>query len=397
MHSSNLSLHTTILGEILTPSDQRVGQKAVRISAFSFAELISKNIVKNNNLPQDTHEKLGYLIATKNFNNSFCTGIPKRIYNNIQIEQVVFSSSSVIQYYKEIDTLFSFWSLYATNFLNVITEIIQGTKSLDLFSQTTDEFLKLLNTIQCFSKIIQLDIKSLPGEFGINDVDQQIASFLSKAIQFLQEGDKLRAMKMSKMNTDQQDASFIKELQELNNSVSEFHQIFANYQKQIKDQFNPLYNEQAFNDWQQYCSNFSDAISTIVFLSYLISESDPTQFLTVIQLLQEMVNHTFSIISPYLCALRFRGNFKECQLKSKESHEKISILFNKVFDIISGIIDKCPAQLVEYFKEKISTIFGSIRNIHSDYNQNVENLINAMKSDPRFSVFSDSEPAEKNS
>lgn len=392
MFSQKLSTHTTILGDVLTSTNQTVGTNAVSISAFSFADLLSNNFLKKNNLPPETSERIGYLIATKIFSNSLCIGLPKNNYN-IQIEQIVFTSSSVIQYYKEINILLSFWSLYSSNFLNVITETIQGNKSQAYFEQTTDEFVKLLNTIQCFSKIIQLDTKSLPKDFGIIDVDSQITAFMEKSIHFLQEGDKLRAMKMQKMNSEQQESILFKELQELNESSLKYQKMFDDFQKQIKDHFLPLYNEQPYIEFQQYCSNFADAISSIVFLSYIIAESDPTQFLTVIQILQEIVDQTFTMISQYLCALRFRGDFNQYQ--AKIAHEKITKLIDQIFNIITGMINKCPEPLIEYYKEKIALIFTFIRNLNSEYNSNTEKLVTAMKSDPRFSVSAKEGKIEK--
>ena len=67
MFSQKLSTHTTILGDVLTSTNQTVGTNAVSISAFSFADLLSNNFLKKKNLPPETSERFSAIVYVLDF------------------------------------------------------------------------------------------------------------------------------------------------------------------------------------------------------------------------------------------------------------------------------------------------------------------------------------------
>ena len=385
MSKIDLQQLVTVITDILTPPNQNPSQGEIRVTQMSVGEALSREVIEKNQLPSNTSEEVGQLLSVNIFNRSICFGFPKKNLPTFGVGQTVFSSSAVDYYFKCLDTFVSVIPSFLTFYLNVVMDVTQKKKTNDDFTKVANEFIEYVKFVLILSLGADIDQGQLPPEFNITKVKDQFDNLSQKILKCLHEGDTFRAMKEVGQPTDQQEAIFAKEIQELNDQIKQFRQLFALLQSKLNENFDTLYIEQPYIDWQQYCKSITDIISIITILAYHIATYDPSQFVTIVQVLQQLNNFTFKMISPYLRLIRFRGKYDEYIKESKEAHEKLGTIFTPLLKAIIEILPKCPPPCIEFSKAKVTSLFTDLQNLHNEYSDRVENLLSALKSDRRFS------------
>ena len=132
MNSEKLSHYCTILTGVLTPAGIQPKDSTIELTVFSFADGLTRELIKKNNFPKESSEKVGNILSTIIYTTSLCIGIPKNNYND-KTAQIVFSSSALLQYYKKADRLISLLPLYLNTIISITNETIQKKRDIQYY------------------------------------------------------------------------------------------------------------------------------------------------------------------------------------------------------------------------------------------------------------------------
>ncbi|OHT09213.1 hypothetical protein TRFO_21942 [Tritrichomonas foetus] len=377
----------TGLNQALTPSNVRPVDSEVKLTALAFGQGVSRDIVEKNHLPSETVDSVGHLYATTLFSNSVCFGVPKKNYENCSVTQITYSSSALVFYFDNLDFFIGVIPSFITDFVKVTMQHIKGEVSEEQFTKTAYAFVDYITIIQLLCAGADLEVPNLPAEFQLPQLKSQIDNLCQLALKCIQDGDLLRGIHAACQPTTEQEGVLAASLQNLNNLVPTFHQLFTLLNSKINEQFDTLFGEQAYIDWQLYCKNFTSIISKIIMTAYKVALYSPDTFIIVTQVLQQLANFSFETVNPFMTLLRFRGKFDQFVKSSKEAHDKMGSIFAPLLQAIINIIPKCPQPFAESVNGHLVPLFNELQKLHGEYDSRVEVLIAAMKADRRFSVF----------
>lgn len=375
------------LNEIITPANAQLTIKNVALTPPSFGEGVSRNFISSNNLPVETSTNVQHLFTLAAFFSAFTFGLPKEHYQNNEPCQVIFSSGSMTNYLRNLDTFINIIPAYMTNFLNITMEHLEGKASQNDFIMAANDFISFAQVVVILSSGADLEQPLLPADFGVPKISDKIMTICQKLTKCCQEGDKFRAMKVVNQPTDQQEEIFAKDIQELNNLVKQTRQDLQSYLKNIADHFDTLFTEPPYSDWQLYCKQIANAANIIAMVSYEIATNDPTSFTVVIQVLNQFLTKALLMTAPILSLLRFRGDFEASIKKSKEAHGQLTAIMKPLLEAVIRIMPKCPKPLSVSCNAIIVAQFQELQRLHSQYLQNLDTLIANMKTDRKFATF----------
>lgn len=362
-----------VLNSIITPPEKQLTSPEIHITSYSFAESFTSSLRQKDNLSEETVDKVGLLFATNLYMTALTIGIPKNSYN-LRVEQVVYSSNAIIQYFKELETILNIVPIYLSDIIN---KVVQGVKDLTSFSNSVNDFVDFTYSIQYYLKIIELERQFVPKEFNIPDVQSQFQPFLNNTIQSLKEVDKYRAMQEQNYPTNdlkQQEAIYVTSIKEVSEMIVKNKQFLLNAQKKISEQFNSLFSERSYFESFEYFTKFINTISSITMHSYKIMQYDPAEFLNGILNLQNILTGTFTTITAYYMAMRSRVTLAGCQEQSRKSYKILGPYVDSLSALLSKTIPKCPPFLYEYLRTRFIELFTEIQRLYVDYDRQTAQL-----------------------
>lgn len=370
----------------ITPFNTSLPESSVQLTAMSFGSMMIKNEADTFNWPEEYLEQAGRIFCTSLFTNSIVFGMPTSQYDEM-LTQIIYSSSTLCYYYDNLILFINSIKNFINHFTKSVTASISGEINDGEFTDIAMTLVKYLMKIQILAASVDMEAPFVPSEFDLPKLSPIIEQFTGLIVKCIKDSDQIKVLHNQEQPITDAEAILNESAESVLKSVDQNVELITNLKNKINNHFISSYNEPVFQDFQQYLQRISILSSKIAMIAIRLALFDKDEFINTLQKLQSFTNNIFYIESPITTIMRFRGDFDKSIEQAKQNQIQLVRSLKSLPEILNVSLSKAPTPFIDFINSLLPQLLKDLVTEVKIYPTKLDNVINFMKSDRRFSVF----------
>ena len=376
------------LNNALTPCQEPLEEREVQFTAFGFGPQLIKKLIEDKKVPDEYSEKESELFSQTFLTYAIVFGTTLEKIDDKILPQIVSSSSALCIYYDLLATHLDDANILIMHMNNQLGLLFQNSVSSDDVLKSTETVISFMSFAMMICAFADSETGYLPESFQISKTGEKFTEFCNLIQQLVDLCEKCRVT----FDTDPQLVSqyqdeYVSLFQEIQVKIQEFSNFYRSYAEAIRYQFQPLFEEEPLQQFQEYMKRITNAMFTITFFATKISEYDVDIFQTVYAVLLEFTKRFYIINSNSTSLFRFRGNFNEYVEQIRAAAADIKQICGPLQAQMATTISKIPEPYQNIISQRTSTSFQSLTQLLASFDDLFDYILAALRSDKRFPLF----------
>lgn len=384
---SSLETLVAALNESLTPSSSPPCEALVECTASSFGKTFIGNVAQKLNWSADQIAMSDQLFTTTFFTLASVNGLVTEQVDQADVPQLVFTTSSLIQYIEYLTYMLGALRLFITDLQQNVEAAINNNIDPNAYIASVTALHEFAQLTQYVVVHFDTEIPLAKNAIQVPALSEQLNPVFSAVVQLYNYAGSI----YNDISQQNDPSANVQPFKEIVDQLMQVIPALITMITEIKDKLMKtvisMYPEPAYDEFQQFLKSFAKSAALMVLINVVVGMYNQSSFHLTLSVLKILTEQLHIIISKVTRLLRFRGDFEPSVKQIRAAHKTMGEIFKPLIENMIQTVPMLPVAIKAEAEKSVVEVFQTVQKFFEEFPNRFDNLLETLKKDRRFSVF----------